>query len=95
MSSQEEVKKDPSMPLPMKQALVSKMMVEFGKYQNNEPEVEKMLEPMLLSIDILPAIMLLQKTDRGRQGKNRLAYMQLCQKQALVEAEVQQRRNLG
>jgi hypothetical protein len=91
----EEVKKDPSMPLPMKQALVSKMMVEFGKYQNNEPEVEKMLEPMLLSIDILPAIMLLQKTDRGRQGKNRLAYMQLCQKQALVEAEVQQRRNLG
>lgn len=73
---EEEVKKEPPMPWPIKSNLMSKLMIEHGKRHNDEPEIERMMDPMILEIDIIPAIMIIQKTDRGRQGKERMIFIQ-------------------
>ena len=63
---EEEVKKEPPMPMPVKNSLMSKLLIEHSKNHNDDPEIEKMMDPMILDIDIIPAIMIIQKTDRGR-----------------------------
>ena len=45
---------------------MSKLLIEHSKNHNDDPEIEKMMDPMILDIDIIPAIMIIQKTDRGR-----------------------------
>ena len=46
------------------------------------------LNPFTLEIDIIPAIRLIQKTDRGRQGRERISYILKSVQAAQLEAEM-------
>ena len=57
----------PPMPLTEKLAMIDNMMDRYN--QGAEPETEIIQDPFTLDIDILQAIRLIQKNDRGRQGR--------------------------
>merc|ERR1711934_874611 len=63
-------KKPPPMPLAEKQELINSLMIRYNK--DDEPETEVVQDPFTLDIDILQAIRLIQKNDRGRQGRQRI-----------------------
>ena len=63
----DEEKKIPPMPLLDKQTLINNLMVKYNK--GDEPEIEMVQDPFTLDIDIQQAIRLIQKNDRGRQGR--------------------------
>ena len=65
----EEPKPQP-MPLAEKQSLINSLMNTYNK--GDEPEIEIVQDPFTLDIDILNAIRLIQKNDRGRQGRQRI-----------------------
>ena len=65
----DEPKKPPPMPLPEKNQLMLQLMTE-EKYLY--PEIEAFQEPMDIQIDIVYAIRIIQKNDRGRQGRQRI-----------------------
>ena len=68
--SDDDEKKPPPMPLAEKQELINSLMTRYNK--NDEPEIEAVQDPFTLDIDILQAIRLIQKNDRGRQGRQRI-----------------------
>lgn len=68
--SDDEEKKPPPMPLAEKQELINSLMTRYNK--NDEPEIEVVQDPFTLDIDIVQAIRLIQKNDRGRQGRQRI-----------------------
>jgi len=68
--SDDEEKKPPPMPLAEKQSLINSLMNTYNK--GDEPEIEIVQDPFTLDIDILNAIRLIQKNDRGRQGRQRI-----------------------
>lgn len=59
----DEPKKPPPMPLPEKNQLMLQLMTE-EKY--NFPEIETFQDPMEPQIDVVQAIRIIQKNDRGR-----------------------------
>ena len=65
----EEVKKPPPMALHEKNQLFKQMM--GAEY--DIPEVEVVQDPFTLDIDIGQAIRIIQKNDRGRQGRQRIS----------------------
>ena len=68
--SGDEEPKPPPMPLAEKQSLINSLMNTYNK--GDEPEIEIVQDPFTLDIDILNAIRLIQKNDRGRQGRQRI-----------------------
>jgi len=66
----DEEPKPPPMPLAEKQSLINSLMNTYNK--GDEPEIEIVQDPFTLDIDILNAIRLIQKNDRGRQGRQRI-----------------------
>jgi hypothetical protein len=66
----DEEKKKPPIFLDEKQSLMSQLLKQFNK--SDEPEVEVVQDPFSLDIEIIQAIRLIQKNDRGRQGRERL-----------------------
>jgi len=61
---EEEKKPDPPMPLDEKQQMVDKMLLE--SCGTDEPEYEVVHDPFTMDMDILSAIRLIQKSERGR-----------------------------
>lgn len=55
------------MPLDEKNQLMSQLLKQYKGY--DEPEVEVVQDPFTLDIDIVQAIRIIQKNDRGRQGR--------------------------
>lgn len=41
----------------------------LSKHNSTEPEVEVVKDPFMLDVDIIQAIRIIQKNDRGRQGR--------------------------
>ena len=66
----EQEKKEPPMTLPEKEHLMSNLLKKYKGY--DEPEVEVVQDPFTLEIDIVQAIRIIQKNDRGRQGRQRI-----------------------
>lgn len=66
----EEKKPDPPMPLEEKTQMVDKMLDEC--FAHHEPEYEVVHDPFTMDMDILSAIRLIQKSERGRQGRDRV-----------------------
>jgi len=60
----DEEKKIPPMPLLEKTSLMQNLLVQYKGY--SEPEVEVVQDPFTLDIDIVQAIRIIQKNDRGR-----------------------------
>jgi phage anti-repressor protein len=50
---------------------MSQLLTQYNK--TDEPEIEIIQEPYLLEIEIIQAIRMIQKNDRGRQGRARIA----------------------
>jgi len=65
--------KIPPMPLAEKAQLMDNLLIKYQGY--TDPEVEVILDPFTLDIQIKEAIRLIQKNDRGRQGIWRVSMM--------------------
>lgn len=66
----EEKKPDPPMPLEEKQQMVDKMLDEH--FLHHEPEYEVVHDPFTMEMDILFAIRFIQRSERARQGRDRV-----------------------
>jgi len=68
----EEEKKPPPMPLPEKNQLITQLAQSVAM-DYDTPVVEIVQDPFTLDIDIVQAIRIIQKNDRGRQGRQRIS----------------------
>ena len=60
------------------------------KYKGfDDPEVEVVQDPFTLDIDIVQAIRIIQKNDRGRQGRQRIMLILKSQLELIAFAEIQ------
>jgi hypothetical protein len=96
---EEEKKPDPFW-LDQKLSLQEKLMVDSGAMTNLEgsvlPEEEKVQESMMLGqLGTTFAIRMIQKNDRGRQGRNRLHLIHKTFTDSQKEDELQEKRKLG
>ena len=82
----EEEKKPPPMPLAEKQSLIDSLMNTYTK--GDEPEVEIVQDPFTLDIDIINAIRLIQKNDRGRQGRQRIVIIFKSYQQQVLKVKL-------
>ena len=57
------------MPLEEKNALMNMLL---GKHSDAAPEIEIVKDPFALDVDLIQAIRIIQKNDRGRQGRQRV-----------------------
>ncbi len=64
---EEKPKKSPREPLDVKLSLISSIMT--AHQGTDEPEREVVRDPFTLEIDFVHAIRIIQKNDRGRQGR--------------------------
>lgn len=67
----DDKKKEPQMPLDEKNQLMSQLLKQYKGY--DEPEIELVQDPFALDLDIIQAVRLIQKNDRGRLGRGRIA----------------------
>ena len=74
------------MPLDQKNQLVSNLMQKFKEYDGVEFEV--VMDPFMLDIDLVQAIRIIQKNDRGRQGRMRILLIQRMQEQRAQKDEL-------
>jgi len=58
------------MPLDEKNQLMTQLMEKYNG--DDDVETEVVQDPFTLDIDIIHAIRLIQKNDRGRQGRQRI-----------------------
>jgi hypothetical protein len=63
----DDKKKEPVISLAEKNQLMSQLLTQYKGY--DEPEIEVVQDPFTLDIDIVQAIRIIQKNDRGRQGR--------------------------
>lgn len=61
-------------------------MIRYNK--DDEPENEIVQDPFTLDIDILQAIRLIQKNDRGRQGRQRILLIFKSIQQQIIKAKL-------
>ena len=66
----EEKKPSPRMPLDEKTQLMTQLMEKYNG--DADPETEVVQDPFTLDVDIVQAIRIIQKNDRGRQGRQRI-----------------------
>ena len=97
---EEEEKKPEPFWLDQKLSLQEKLMVDSGAMTNLEgsvlPEEEKVQESMMLGqLGTTFAIRMIQKNDRGRQGRNRLHLIHKTFTDSQKEDELQEKRKLG
>merc|ERR1712032_366413 len=79
-------KKPPPMTLPEKQGLINNLLQQYTGY--DEPEIEVVQDPFTLDIDIVQAIRIIQKNDRGRQGRQRILLIFKSIQQSLIQADM-------
>ena len=65
--TEEEKPKEVPMPLPQKNDLMSKLFMKLN--DTEAPEEEVVQDSMSLMFNIIDALRLIQKNDRGRQGR--------------------------
>jgi hypothetical protein len=63
----DDKKKEPVISLAEKNQLMGQLLTQYKGY--DEPEIEVVQDPFTLDIDIVQAIRIIQKNDRGRQGR--------------------------
>jgi len=68
----DEEKKPPPMSLPEKNGLITQLAKDVA-IDYNTPVTEIVQDPFTLDIDIVQAIRIIQKNDRGRQGRHRIS----------------------
>jgi len=81
----DEKKKEPAMSLAEKNQLMSNLLMQYKGY--DEPEVEVVQDPFTLDIEILQAIRIIQKNDRGRQGRHRIMIIYKKLQASILDAE--------
>lgn len=70
--------------------MMDKMLDEH--FSHHEPEYEVVHDPFTMDMDILSAIRLLQKNERGRQGRDRVLMM--LKKQKDIEIATRKRQQM-
>ena len=89
----DDKKKPEPLWLDRKQELINKLMIEQNNYDG--PEYEMVADPLAPDIDITTAIRLIQKNDRGRQGRNRLNLIYKAYLKQNIDNELFEKRKLG
>jgi hypothetical protein len=84
--STKEVKKPPPMPLDEKNHLMNHLLLTYKGYST--PEIEVVQDPFTLDIDIVQAIRIIQKNDRGRQGRQRISFILKNFQHTIMQAEM-------
>ena len=59
-------------------------------YGSSEPEIEVVQDPFTLDIDIVQAIRIIQKNDRGRQGRLRIMMIFKALQEKVLNAKMMQ-----
>ena len=81
----EEKKPDPR-PLPVKNQLITQLAQDVA-IDYDTPVTEIVQDPFTLDIDIVQAIRIIQKNDRGRQGRHRISLILQQLQQTIQKAE--------
>jgi len=64
-------------------------MVQYG--QTTEPKTEIVKDPFTIELCIADVIRLIQKNERGRQGRYRMLFMQKTYKKERLEYDLQKK----
>jgi hypothetical protein len=81
------------MPLPQKNDLMSKLFMKLN--DTEEPEEEVVQDSMSLMFNIIDALRLIQKNDRGRQGRFRIMHIKRTIEQKVADDYKMEMRKRG
>ena len=89
----DDKKKEVAMPIAEKSSLMDQLLDQYKGY--HEPEIEVIQDPFTLDIDIVQAIRIIQKNDRGRQGISRVTLMIKHIAKAQMDIDIQRKAKEG